>query len=222
MIGEALEGVSASVIAVTDWKNGSISSIDGNMSPALTGQFDTAQLPRLAPDPVTVIVARSIAPGGELDFLEWANELISVVQQAAGCLGAAVFHPGAAGGEYQIVVRFVDGLTLRAWERSKARNDLMERADRFVQTTRVQRTVGVDAWFEAGAHARAHRPWWRRLFVDVAWVYPLSMAVSVFVAPRLGSMPLPLRVLVGAALITLVLQALVSPARNRIRARRRL
>ena len=56
----------------------------------------------------------------------------------------------------------------------------------------------------------------------MAWVYPVSMVTSVFIAAYLGSMPLPARVLIGAAVITLVLQALVSPVRARFRARRRL
>ena len=46
-------------------------------------------------------------------------------------------HPGADGGEYQIIVRFSDGLMLRVWERSAIRNELMERADKFVTGTRM-------------------------------------------------------------------------------------
>ena len=54
---------------VTDGNAQIISSVDGRMPPTLTGPFDTAQLPRLAPGPVTVTVARRIRPGFEAQFL---------------------------------------------------------------------------------------------------------------------------------------------------------
>jgi uncharacterized protein len=192
------------------------------MSLALTGPFETARLPVIAADPVTVTVARKVASGREAEFLAWADDLVAAVRSAPGCLGAAVFHPGEAGGEYQIVVRFSNGMLLRDWERSEVRNELMERADRFVTGARLQRTVGVDEWFEAASHAQPKRPWWKRLLIDVALVYPVSMLMSVAIAPYLGPLPLPARVLVGALVITIALQAVVFPIRRRIRARRRL
>jgi len=188
----------------------------------LTGPFDTAQLPRIAPVPVTVTVARRVVPGWEAEFLRWADELVAAVREAPGCLGAGVLHPGDAGGEYQIVVRFRDGLSLREWERSPRREELMARADPFVVGARLQRTVGVDAWFEAAAHAQPHRPLWKRLFLDVAWVYPVSLVVALVVAPAFGTLAMPVRVLLGATLITVSLQLVVAPFREALRTRRRL
>jgi antibiotic biosynthesis monooxygenase (ABM) superfamily enzyme len=192
------------------------------MSLALSGPFDTGRLPRLAPDPVTVTVARRIQPGYEAEFLRWADELVETVQTFPGCLGGAVFHPGHDGGEYQIVVRFADGLRLRDWERSELRNEMMDRSERFVTAARMQRTVGVDEWFEAAGHAQPKRTWWQRLFVDVAWVFPVSLLSSLFVAPVVRDLPLLVRVLIGVAVITVALQVVVSPARKRLRSLRRL
>lgn len=191
------------------------------MSLLLSGSFDTAELPRIASEPVTVTVARTVAPGWEAEFLRWADRLVAAAQEAPGCLGAGVFHPGQAGGEYQIVVRFADGVLLREWERSAVRNELMDQADRFVTGVRVQRTVGVDEWFEAAAHAVPAAPWWRRLFSDVAWVYPVSLVIALFIAPWYGALPLAARVLLGATIVTVLLQVFVSPARRRLRRLRR-
>lgn len=207
---------------VTDGNAHIISSVDGRMPPTLTGPFDTAQLPRLAPEPVTVTVARRIRPGFEAQFLTWADQLVAAVRTFPGCLGAAVFHPGEVGGEYQIVVRFVDGLHLREWERSSVRNELMAQSERFVTGARLQRTVGVDAWFEAASFAQPKRTWWHALAVDVAWVFPVSLLSSLFVAPQLVDLPLVARVLIGVAVITIALQVAVSPMRKRLRALRRL
>ena len=192
------------------------------MSLQLTGPFDTGKLPVIAADPVTVTVARRVAPGREAEFLAWADELLSAVRQAPGCLGAAVFHPGPEGGEYQIVVRFVDGLLLRQWERSSVRERLMDRADDFVTSSRMQRTVGIDEWFEAASHASPKRPMWKALLIESAWVYPVSLAMSLFVSPWLMNWPLAARVAAGTGLITLALSLAVGPMRRRLRALRRL
>jgi uncharacterized protein len=190
------------------------------MSLPLSGPFDTGQLPRLAPHPVTVTVARTIAPGYEAEFLKWADELVTAAREFPGCLGAAVLHPGADGGEYQIIVRFSDGLMLRVWERSAIRNELMDRADKFVTGTRMQRTVGVEEWFNAAGLAEPKRPMWKKLSIDVAWVYPAALIFSVVVAPLLVKIPLGLRVLTSLATVTLVMQFIVMPIRKHLRAKR--
>ena len=191
------------------------------MSIPLSGPFDTGQLPRIAAHPVTVTVARTIAPGKEAEFLRWADELIAAAREFPGCLGAAVLHPGADGGEYQIIVRFSDGLMLRVWERSAIRNELMERAEQFVTSTRMSRTVGVDEWFNAAGNAEPKRPLWKKLSFDVLWVYPAALIISVFLAPLLVKIPLGIRVLTSIAVVTVVMQFVVMPIRKRLRAKRR-
>ena len=191
------------------------------MSVPLSGPFDTGQLPRIAAHPVTVTVARTIAPGWEAEFLKWADELVAAAREFPGCLGAAVLHPGADGGEYQIIVRFSDGLMLRVWERSAIRNDLMERADKFVTGTRMSRTVGVEEWFNAAGNAEPKRPLWKKLSFDVSWVYPAALIISVVLAPLLVKIPLGIRVLTSIAVVTLVMQFIVMPIRKRLRAKRR-
>ena len=191
------------------------------MSVPLSGPFDTGQLPRIAAHPVTVTVARTVAPGWEAEFLKWADELIAAAREFPGCLGAAVLHPGADGGEYQIIVRFSDGLMLRVWERSAIRNDLMERADKFVTGTRMSRTVGVEEWFNAAGNAEPKRPMWKKLSFDVAWVYPAALLITVLAAPLLVKIPLGIRVLTSIAVVTVVMQFIVMPIRKRLRAKRR-
>ena len=191
------------------------------MAIPLSGPFDTGQLPRIAAHPVTVTVARTISPGREAEFLRWADELIAAAREFPGCLGAAVLHPGADGGEYQIIVRFADGLMLRVWERSAIRNELMERSEQFVTGTRMARTVGVEEWFNAAGNAELKRPMWKKLSFDVAWVYPAALLITVFAAPLLVKIPLGIRVLASIAVVTVVMQFVVMPIRKRLRSRRR-
>ncbi|MDO9176202.1 MAG: antibiotic biosynthesis monooxygenase, partial [Actinomycetota bacterium] len=199
-----------------------IASVDGDMALALSGSFDTAQLPRIASEPVTVTVARSVRPGFESQYLEWTEEMVATVRKFHGCLGAGVLHPGPGGGEHQIIVRFVDGLHLREWERSPQRAVLMAKSAGFVEHERVMRTVGVDNWFELSQRAEPSRPLWGRIVTDMAWVYPVAIATSLVVAPRIAQLPFAVRVTVSTLLITAVMRLAVGPLRSKLRAHRRL
>jgi uncharacterized protein len=192
------------------------------MTATLTGSFDTAQLPRIADEPVTVTVARSVAPGYEAQFLAWADEVTVTVRSFPGFLGSGVYHPGPEGGDYHIVFRFVDGLHLREWERSPQRALLMAEADRFVTGERVQRTVGVEEWFDLPTRAEPPRSLWKRILTDVAWVYPVAIGVSVLSAPMLADLPIEARVLLSSVVITVVMRLGIGPVRSKLRARRRL
>ena len=192
------------------------------MTATLSGAFDTAQLPRIAPDPVTVTVARTVAPGFEAQYVQWTEDVVATVRKFHGCLGAGVLHPGPDGGEHQIVFRFVDGLHLREWERSPQRAALMAKAVGFVESQRVQTTVGIDNWFELSQRAEPKRPLWGRIVTDVAWVYPVAIATSLVVAPRIAQLPFAVRVTISTGLITAVMRLAVGPLRSKLRSRRSL
>ena len=187
---------------------------------SLTGAFDTGQLPRIADEPVTVTVSRTPRPGREAEFEAWVDAMAARVGGFPGNLGAGVLRPGEPGGEWHIVVRFVDGLSLRAWERSPQRAALLDAVGDLAHEGRVQRTVGVDEWFGLAERAEPSRSRWRKLLGDVLWVYPVALMAGVFLSPVLARMSLGVRTLVSAGLITLVMQSIVGPMRKRVRARR--
>ena len=191
-----------------------------DMNTLLSGPFDTAQLPRIAGAPVTVTVSRSIASGREVEFEQWADDMMAKARAFPGCLGAGMLRPGPVGGDYQIVFRFVDGLALRLWERSPQRTALLAEADQFITGARVHRTVGVEDWFDLPARSEPRRPLWRRIVTDVLWVYPVALLASIFVAPFLARLPLTARSVLSTALITIVMRLAVGPLRGRLRARR--
>lgn len=192
------------------------------MSLTLSGPFDTAQLPRIAGEPVTVTVARSIRPGLEGAYADWADDALETLSRVDGCLGAGVLNPGPAGGDHQLVFRFLDGVSLRAWERSPERAALMERAQEFVLSERITRTVGVENFFELPDRAEPPRSWWGRIVTDVAWVYPVAIVSSIVVAPRIAELPMEVRVVISSLLITAVMRLAVGPLRSKLRAKRTL
>ena len=156
------------------------------MSTALTGPFATSELPRIGVDPVTVTVSRDIAPGHEAAFEAWTEEVERAIVAFPGCLGVGVLKAGATGGCYHVVFRFSDLVALRRWERSPERLELLARLEPSVLATRVQRTVGVEQWFDAPALVERPRPWWRRWLGDAAWITPIALVMTFVVSPHLG------------------------------------
>jgi antibiotic biosynthesis monooxygenase (ABM) superfamily enzyme len=145
---------------------------------------------------------------------------VETLSRFHGCLGAGALHPGPDGGDHQFVFRFVDGVHLREWERSPQRATLMRRSRDFVTSERITRTMGVENFFELPARAEPKRQLWHRIATDVAWVYPIGIASSLVVAPRIATLPLEVRVVISTLLITAVMRLAVGPLRSKLRAKR--
>jgi len=56
----------------------------------------------------------------------------------------------------------------------------------------------------------------------VAWLYPVSIVMAIWVAPAFADLHVAVRVAVTGVIIVFVLQVFVTPLRARLRARRRL
>jgi len=192
------------------------------MSALLSGPFDTSELPRIASEPVTVTVGRMVVPGREAEFEAWAERVASRLDLFPGSLGVGVLKPGEPGGEYQIVFRFVDALSLRAWERSPERTVLLRDVEPLVSGTRVQRTVGVDDWFEAPSRAGIKRPLGAHVAIDVAWGFPVVALVSLYLGPKLLELPFEVRTLLSMLAVTTAVKVGIDPIRGRLRRRRHL
>jgi antibiotic biosynthesis monooxygenase (ABM) superfamily enzyme len=167
---------------------------------------------------VTVTVSRVVSAGREAEFEAWATSVERALVEFPGCLGVGLLRPGPAGGPYQIVFRFTDPVSLRRWERSAERQALLAALDG-VEDTRVQRTVGVDRWFEAPALLEPRRAWWQRWMADLAWIYPVSTGMTLLVSPRLVGLPLLAGIGAGTALSVGLVGFVVMPFRRRVRAK---
>lgn len=192
--------------------------------PDLTGNFDTTQLPRIAPGSVTVTIARRILPGREGEFMAWCTRMLESVRRAPGCLGATNLNPGIESDEYQMVFRFVDAIHLRRWERSDEREQLLEEVEPLLHSSRVTVTAGTDQFFDA--QTSAEHPRYRSPFVrfirDLAWVYPITLFVAVGLAPHLARFSVWQRALLTTAFVGATSQLASRPIRQRIEKRRRL
>jgi antibiotic biosynthesis monooxygenase (ABM) superfamily enzyme len=119
------------------------------------------------------------------------------------------------------VFRFVDGLSLRAWDQSEQRAALLAEIDDIAPDLKVRRTVGNDNWFELSDRATPRTRLVNRVLGDALWVYPVSLVVALFVAPLLSRLEVWARVLATALVLAFLGQVLIRPVRTHVRRRRR-
>ena len=190
--------------------------------PDLTGDFETGKLPRIAPGAITVTIERTPQPDRHAEFVDWSERLLTLVMSAEGCLGATMLRPARPGEPYQMVCRFVDVLHLRKWERSASRELLRDEGHHLVVTERVTVTSGTEEFFRALGDVEKPRSRVRQFIVDVAWVYPVALLSSVWLAPYLAKLEVLPRVLISTSVIGATSKWATGPVRRWWRRRRML
>lgn len=154
--------------------------------------------PKSDEQPVTVIVARSVAGGREQDFLQWAEQLTAAAEGFRGFLGCGLLRPGNTGTVWNVVYRFDTAAHLAAWEDSGARGDLLAGGAEFMQTVAVRRLDGMDAWFAPSGPAQpgpqpARPARWKTFLMTAAVILFLQTLVSTLLSPIVSSWPAILR-----------------------------
>ena len=86
---------------------------------------------------VTVLVARRVVPGREIEFEKWASELTRAASSFDGFLGAGLLRPGHVGELWHVVYRFASADDLARWEQSQTRSDLLAELGSRVSNSRV-------------------------------------------------------------------------------------
>jgi hypothetical protein len=166
--------------------------------------------------PVTVTVARRVAPGCERDFEDWYDGIIGAASRFPGFLGAGILRPHAMGGEWHVVYRFADAEDLRRWEASPERAQWLVRAERFAEETGVHRVSGLETWFAMPGRTAPAPPRWKMFLVTLAAIVPLVLLMNVLVLPVLSGWPMLARVLVFSGTLTGLMTWVVMPRMTRL------
>ena len=99
-----------------------------------------------ADGPVTVLVARRVVPGREVEFETWASELTRAASGFDGFLGAGLLRPGHVGELWHVVYRFASADELARWEHSQTRSELLAHGEQVMSTTHERRMTGLHFW----------------------------------------------------------------------------
>jgi antibiotic biosynthesis monooxygenase (ABM) superfamily enzyme len=146
-----------------------------------------------AGQPVTVTVARSVAPGREQEFEEWAERLTTAASRFTGFLGAGLLRPGGVGDPWHVVYRFDSPAHLALWERSPARREQLARGEELMRTTGTQKVSGLETWFALPGRTAPAPPKWKMFLVTAAGIWTLQLILYAALGGLAAGWPLPLR-----------------------------
>ena len=166
------------------------------------------------PEPVTVTVARLVAPGRESDFEAWSNELTRAAARFPGFLGAGLLRPGHVGEPWHVVFRFASADQLRAWDDSVERARLLAAGDELVHETSQHRVSGLETWFALPGRTAPAPPKWKMFAVSLVGIYSLQLVFN-FVLQPIALAP-ALRIALIAVAVTALMTWLVMPHAARL------
>jgi antibiotic biosynthesis monooxygenase (ABM) superfamily enzyme len=173
-----------------------------------------AERPPARREPVTVTIARRVAPGREADFEEFSSALTRAATTYPGFLGAGMLRPGHTGEPWHVVFRFDSVAHLRAWEVSPERAELLAAGEEFVHSTDEHRVTGLETWFSLPSRTAPAPPRWKMFAVSVVGIYVLQLVFNVVLQPL--ALPVAVRVALVAVAVTALMTWLVMPHAARL------
>jgi hypothetical protein len=177
-----------------------------------------------AAEPVTVTVARDVREDRRGAFEQWAGEVLGMAAEFPGNLGTSLLRPGPGSTRYHLVYRFADGESLARWERSAQRQAALDRVEHLSEGADYARVAGLDSFFTALTPPRPG-PRWKLTVLTIAAVFGITLGFQLLAAPHVASWPLPVRLLLSATVVVVLLGHVVMPVLTRwaapwLRARR--
>jgi antibiotic biosynthesis monooxygenase (ABM) superfamily enzyme len=168
-----------------------------------------AERPAVSGEPVTVTIARRVAPGREADFEDFSSALTRAATQHAGFLGAGMLRPGHVGEPWHVVFRFDTLEHLQAWEFSAERAELLAAGEDLVHSTDEHRVTGLEPWFALPSRTAPAPPRWKMFAVSVVAIFVLQLVFNLLLLPL--ALPVVLRVALVAVAVTALMTWLVMP-----------
>ena len=160
-----------------------------------------------ADEPVTVLVARRVLPGKEVEFETWASELTRAASAFDGFLGAGLLRPGHVGELWHVVYRFASADELARWEQSQTRSELLAHGEQVMSTSHERRMTGLETWFEVPGRTAPAPPRWKMFLVTSIVIFVLQLMLNL-VLYRVASSPIAL--VPRVALISFSVSALMT------------
>ena len=138
---------------------------------------------------VSVLIARKVKPGHEKAFWALEKQLFEEVEKIPGFLTVNHF-PTTAGedNEYVSVVQF-DGIeALLRWERSEARNNILEQIQEVLEYEPRRKSItGLEGMFQSATQAGPPR--WKMALVLTVVIFLLILLLRPIVNSALPSVP---------------------------------
>ena len=157
--------------------------------------------------PVTVLVARRVRPGKEVEFERWASELTRAASAFDGFLGAGLLRPGHVGELWHVVYRFASADELARWEHSQTRSELLAHGEQVMSTSHERRMTGLETWFEVPGRTAPAPPRWKMFVVTSIVIFVLQLMLNLVLYRVVSS---PIALVPRVALISFSVSALMT------------
>jgi antibiotic biosynthesis monooxygenase (ABM) superfamily enzyme len=167
--------------------------------------------------PVTVSVTRHVDPSQSNEMLAWVQAGTSLAERFEGFLGSGWVRPSEDSAEWHMLYRFADEDSLAVWEASPQRAWWLEAAQGKIEATRVERSTGIEGWFDEPQHvvatapAATPPPRWKQMVTIFLVFLPLSLAANWAASHTIADWALVPRVLVVTTLMTPLMTYVLLP-----------
>ena len=139
-------------------------------------------------------------PGHEKDYDDWLQRFMMSERQFPGYFGTTIITPGGNTSSVRLIVnRFVDQISLNAWENSEVALKLIEEVSKY--STR-ERVTGLETWFSLpNLKTIVAPPRWKMAIVSFIGAYGISSLAQYILGLYLGQMPLLTNILMTIILV---------------------
>ncbi len=160
---------------------------------------------------VTVLVARRVVPGKEIEFEKWASELTRAASSFDGFLGAGLLRPGHVGQSWHVVYRFASADDLARWEESRTRSELLAIGEQVMSTANVRRMTGLETWFEVPGRTAPAPPRWKMFVVTSMVIFVLQLTLNLILRQVDSTIALVPRVALVSFTVSAAMTWIVQP-----------
>jgi uncharacterized protein len=158
-------------------------------------------------DSCITIVASRVVSAGEVDrFRDWAERADAAAARIEGHRGSVRLEQ--PGGLFHLVLQFRDQAALDAWEQSPDFDALTSEGEQFSIRQR-QVKIGAQPWFRIPSEASANKL--RQTVLTLVTIYPLLLVINLATRALIPDWPLPVRLLLSAAILTTLLTFVILP-----------
>lgn len=170
-------------------------------------------------EPVTVSVTRVVDLTHENEMLAWLRAGNELAERFDGFLGGGWVRPHENSTEWHVLYRFSGSEALAAWESSEQRKWWLSSAQGLVGESLIEKRTGIEGWFDEPSStdvqdlrpAPLPPPRWKQMCVIFLVFFPLSLAANYASSELLGTVVLPLRVLISVCLMTPIMTYFALP-----------
>ncbi|MFF1909654.1 antibiotic biosynthesis monooxygenase [Kitasatospora sp. NPDC058218] len=169
-------------------------------------------------DEVTLFVARRVEPGHEEAFERWAKGILAAAAGHEGNLGTGLLRPAGPDDPWHLLLHFRDGAAFRSWQDSPARAACFAAADGHHHEVHRHEILGMEGWFATTRAAAKGRPpvRWKMAVASTVAIAPLTVTSGLLLTPHLAGLPVAVRALVTAPLISALMTYAALPVVTRL------